>query len=308
MYWGCGVGGRPSPQCGASAQPVSWRVYGKARQEGRTPNGRGPSGLAWGGGEVGQQANSAASRLPSECFSVNPSERLPKPAGSRWFHSACVLYLEELGRPQPTGRCVLPLSLASPSGPRPSGLGPSGPLQYPTATAGIPRTTPPSWILDLTAPLCLYTDYFSYIMSLRHGCSSVSSTQALFSAILCLCNTDDLLCLLHRYFSQLPHVISCHCNMGALLCLLCLLHRHSSQLSYVSATQMLFCVFYTGYLSYLISLQYGCSSVSIHRLDFWYSAGCVTTRPYCFDLLCVSTFLLLCSRSQFCSFYLLLSI
>jgi hypothetical protein len=46
---------------------------------------------------------------------------------------------------------------------------PSGPLQYPTATAEIPRTTPPSsWLPDLTASLCRYTGYFSYIMSLRH--------------------------------------------------------------------------------------------------------------------------------------------
>jgi len=139
-----------------------------------------------------------------------------------------------------------------------------------------------SCLCDIDALLCLYTGYLSYLMSLQHRCSSVSSTQALFSAT------------------------SCHCNMGALLCLLCLLHRHSSQLSYVSATQMIFCVFYTGYLSYLISLQHGCFSVSIHRLDL--VLYCVTTQSYCFDLLCVSTFLLLCSRSQFCSFYLLLSI
>ena len=116
-------------------------------------------------------------------------------------------------------------------------------------------------------------------MSLRHRCSSVS---------------------IHKP-SQLSHV-------SATWVLFCVFYtgRHSSQLSYVSATQMIFCVFYTGYLSYLISLQHGCSSVSIHRLDL--VLYCVTTQSYCFDLLCVSTFLLLCSRSQFCSFYLLLSI
>ena len=126
------------------------------------------------------------------------------------------------------------------------------------------------------------------------------NTQAI-SAISCLCDMGALLCLLHR--QVLFSAILCLCNIDALLCLL---HRHSSQLSYVSATQMIFCVFYTGYLSYRISLQHGCSSVSIHRLDL--VLYCVTTQSYCFDLLCVSTFLLLCSRSQFCSFYLLLSI
>jgi hypothetical protein len=161
-----------------------------------------------------------------------------------------------------------------------------------------------SCLCDIDALLCQYTSHLSYLMSLRHGCSSVSSTQAgtLLSYLMSLQHRCSSVSSTQALFSA----TSCHCNMGALLCLLCLLHRHSSQLSYVSATQMIFCVFYTGYLSYLISLQHGCSSVSIHRLDL--VLYCVTTQSYCFDLLCVSTFLLLCSRSQFCSFYLLLSI
>jgi hypothetical protein len=74
----------------------------------------------------------------------------------------------------------------------------SGPLQYPTATAGIPRTTPPSWVLDLTAHMCHYTGHFAQQHHVTMACSLFCvSTQAIFccscscavlSAIFCSCN------------------------------------------------------------------------------------------------------------------------
>ena len=151
-----------------------------------------------------------------------------------------------------------------------------------------------SCLCDIDALLCQYTSHLSYLMSLRHGCSSVSSTQAgtLLSYLMSLQHRCSSVSSTQAFFSA----TSCHCNMGALLCLLCLLHRHSSQLSYVSATQMIFCVFYTGYLSYLISLQHGCSSVSIHT-QAWFST-----------LLCHYTVLLFRSTVRFYVFASLFSL
>jgi hypothetical protein len=92
-------------------------------------------------------------------------------------------------------------------------------------------------------------------MSLRHRCSSVSIHRLL--QLSHVPATQMLFCLLCLYRPQATSVISYACNTDALLCL------------------------YTGYSSYLISLQYGCSSVSLHRpvsycpavvfwLGFWF--------------------------------------